>query len=243
MTTVVLPAQPAPTARGAGLLHAIGATLLMLGALGASFLLTPTRNWFDQLGRPELEQVIPHSFGDWTDTGRVPVAVVDPQQGEQLRIIYNQTLSRVYVHRPTGRVLMLSLAHGADQAYASQLHRPEMCYRAQGFTVLGQESRSLDTVAGFLPITRLRTRSGNRNEPVSYWVRTGNRVTQGSLQMNLQRMGLALRGYVADGLLFRVSEVTRDEASSFRLQEQFMAELLQAVPPEQRAMLVGSASS
>jgi EpsI family protein len=170
----------------------------------------------------------------------VALAVVNPEQAEQLRIIYSQTLTRTYVHRPTGRILMLSIAHGADQTYATQLHRPEMCYRAQGFTVAAQSNFELVTGVSTIEATRLWTHAGARNEPVSYWVRTGDRVTRGSLQMNLARLGLALHGFIADGLLFRVSEISTDEASSFRLQSQFMSDLLKAVPLAERPMLVGS---
>jgi EpsI family protein len=220
--------------------HAIVAALLMIGTFIAALQLTPTRNWFEQIGRPDLERIVPHEFGEWKDTGQVPLSVVNPEQTEQLRVIYTQTLTRTYRHGPTGRILMLSLAHGADQAYATQLHRPEMCYRAQGFTITDEFHEDVATDLGAMRITRLRTHAGARNEPVSYWVRTGDRVTRGSLQMNLARIALALRGYVADGLLFRVSEITPDDASSFRLQSQFMSDLLRAVPAAERPILVGT---
>jgi len=219
--------------------HAVAATVLMVGAFLATLALTPSRSWFDEMGRPSLDQVVPHQFGDWTDTGQVPRAVVSPEQGEQLRIIYNQTLARTYVHRPSGRIIMLSLALGTEQSYSTQLHRPEMCYRAQGFDVYRQRDQDIATPVGTIETSRLWTRAGGRNELVSYWVRTGDRITRGSLEMNLARIALALRGFNADGLLFRVSEITTDEGSSFRLQEQFMNDLLAAVPSAQRAMLVG----
>lgn len=220
--------------------HALAAALLMVGSFFAALYLTPSRNWFDELGRPDLDRIVPHEFGDWKDTGHVALGVVNPEQAEQLRIIYNQTLTRTYIHRPTGRIMMLSIAHGADQAYATQLHRPEMCYRAQGFTVTGQSSFDLVTSAGTIEAMRLLTHAGTRNEPVSYWVRTGDRITRGSLQMNLARLGLSLHGFIADGLLVRVSEISTDETSSFRLQSQFMSDLLTAVPSAQRPMLIGS---
>jgi len=224
----------------ARLKHAIAASLLMLGAVLSTLLLTPARNWFDEIGRPNLDQIVPHTFGDWMDLGESPRALVNPEQSEQLHLIYNQTLARTYVHRPTGHRLMLSLAHGADQTYATQLHRPEMCYRAQGFDVYRERTEDVATNIGTIETSRLWTRAGTRNELVSYWVRTGDRVTRGSLEMNLARIALALRGFNADGLLFRVSEITVDEASSFRLQEQFMRDLIASVPPAQRAMLIGS---
>lgn len=219
---------------------AAGAMALMIGAFLAATFLTPNRNWFDQLGRPDLGRIVPREFGDWKDTGQIPLALVNPEQGEQIQIIYNQTLARTYVHRPTGRVIMLSVAHGADQTYATQLHRPEMCYRAQGFTVTHESNFDLVTSAGTIEATHLRTHAGTRNEPVTYWVRTGDRVTRGSLQMNLARLSLAFHGLVADGLLVRVSEISIDETSSFRLQSQFMSDLLKAVPSAQRPMLIGS---
>jgi EpsI family protein len=220
--------------------HSVAATLLMIGTFFAALYLTPSRNWFDEIGRPDLNQIVPHEFGEWKDTGQVALGVVNPEQTEQLRVIYNQTLTRTYRHGPTGHIIMLSLAHGADQAYATQLHRPEMCYRAQGFAVTGQSDDDLVTTIGTIKTSRLWTHAGARYEPVSYWVRTGDRVTRGSLQMNLERISLALRGFVADGLLFRVSEITTDDASSFRLQAKFMSDLLQAVTPAQRSMLIGS---
>ena len=53
-------------------------------------------------------------------------------------------------------------------------------------------------------------------------------------------MGMGLKGYVADGLLFRVSEVSEDAESAYLLQNQFINDFLQALSPAQQAMMVGS---
>lgn len=244
VTAVVMSAGPAGATGKAGgptLLQSACAALLMAVAMAASMVLTPTRGWYEHIGQPPLESAIPHRFGDWEDTGRVSLSLVNPEQVEQLRIIYNQTVTRTYVHRPTGRVLMLSVALGTDQAYATQLHRPEMCYLAQGFTIDRNTATTIESPDGPLPVTQLHTHAGARNEPVTYWVRTGSRVTQGSLQMNLERIALAFSGWVADGLLFRVSEITRDDESSLQLQRQFLTDLLRAVPSADRQVLTGTA--
>ena len=232
-----------PMAQRSQRLHSAAAALFMVAAVIAAAYLTPTRSWFDEIGRPQLETLVPHNFGDWHDTGESALSIVNPEQGEQLRVIYNQTLTRVYRHGPTGRLLMLAIAHGTDQAYATQLHRPEMCYRAQGFFVSRQEDEDLQTTRGILPVTHLWTSAGTRNEPVTYWIRTGDRLTRGSLQMNLARLSLALRGNIADGLLVRVSEVSNDDGTSFALQQQFLRDLTASVQEDQLNMLLGSATS
>ena len=219
--------------------QAAAATACMLLALLAANLLTPTRSWFSDIGSPNIQTLIPRDFGNWHDTGESPLTIVNPEQGEQLRVIYNQTLTRVYRHEPTGRLLMLAIAHGTDQAYATQLHRPEMCYRAQGFYVSRQEDEDLPTAHGTLPVTHLWTSAGARNEPVSYWIRTGDRVTRGSLEMNLSRLSMALRGRVADGLLFRVSEVNSESADAFELQRHFIQDLLANTKDVDTKMLLG----
>ena len=52
-------------------------------------------------------------------------------------------------------------------------------------------------------------------------------------------MGMGLKGYVADGLLFRVSEVSEDAESAYLLQNQFINDFLQALNPAQQVMMVG----
>ena len=63
-------------------------------------------------------------------------------------------------------------------------------------------------------------------------------MARGSKERNLDRLSLALRGYKSDGLLFRVSEVTRDE-HPFEVQDQFINDLLNALTPAQRHDLIG----
>jgi hypothetical protein len=78
-----------------------------------------------------------------------------------------------------------------------------------------------------LPAMRMDAVMGARQEFVTYWMRVGDQLARGSLQRNLVRMHFAVRGYIADGLLFRVSEVTQGRAvDSYRLQDEFMRAML-----------------
>jgi hypothetical protein len=52
-------------------------------------------------------------------------------------------------------------------------------------------------------------------------------------------MHMGLKGYIADGLLFRVSEISDDDNSSQQLHDQFINDLLKTLSPAQQAMLIG----
>jgi EpsI family protein len=222
---------------------AIFATMIMLGAVIGAWALSPARYWYDELGRPDLEQIIPRQFGEWVASDRAPALFVNPELSETLRVIYTQTLSRVYVNRKSGQAIMLSIALGIDQAGTMQLHLPEGCYRTQGLVVDSERREVLQSAAGPINLTRFESHSATRREPVSYWIRIGKRNIRDPLERNLARLALAAQGYVADGLLFRVSEISRDAASSFELQDRFITDLLSVVNPAERAALVGSAAS
>ena len=80
----------------------------------------------------------------------------------------------------------------------------------------------------------------DRQEQVSYFIRIGDRVISGPPRnSNLARMHMGLKGYIADGLLFRMSEISNDDKLSHQFQDQFINDLLKALSPTQQAMLIG----
>lgn len=217
------------------------AIVLMLGCLLVAIGLRPTVLLSSRTGEPDLEALVPKAFGDWVMSPVGAAAVVNPQQAEAIREVYTSTLARAYVHRPTGRVVMLSLAYGNDQNRDTQLHRPEMCYGGNGFRIETLEPVDLHLAWGDFQATRMLGVMGVRREPVTYIIRYGDTNVRGSLQMNLTRMRYAARGYIADGLLFRVSEVTRARLEdAWALQDQFVQALLAAIPESGRLQLIGA---
>jgi EpsI family protein len=212
----------------------------MAACLGIATWLTPHATWYERLGSPEYAALVPASFGDWVDTEESDAGLVSPAQGEALRTIYSQIVSRTYLHRPTGRRLMLSLAYGQVQKGATQLHRPESCYSSQGFTIRNLAPDGIPLGAGSVGVFRMTGVIGARNEQVTYWIRMGDRILDGQpYQLNMTRMAMGLKGMVADGLLFRVSELTPDVTSAERLEDQFVRDLLAAVPPASQAAFIG----
>jgi EpsI family protein len=135
---------------------------------------------------------------------------------------------------------MLSLAYGEVQQGATQLHRPEACYSSQGFTLQSVGPDLLTVGARKLDVFRMTAMIGRRIEQVTYWIRMGDRLIAGSsFNLNLTRMEMGLKGIIADGLLFRVSEISPNATASKQLQDQFVRDLLFTVSPAQQATLIG----
>ena len=219
------------------------ALAIMAGAVVLAETLRPTQYWADHTGEPDYEKIIPKQFGVWQEVPYAGSRVVNPVQEESLRRIYSQTFSRTFVHTPTGRGIMLSIAYGRDQTNDTQLHTPDQCYPSQGFRVEKRTDVDLKTDFGDLKAVRLNTTLGSdRHEPLTYFIRVGDAVTRGSKERNVERIKLAMRGYLVDGTLIRVSEVTRRE-DPFGLQDQFVNDLLKALPTQQRGYLIGKRES
>ena len=210
---------------------------LMLAGAALAALLKPTALLADQSPGIDLGRMVPERFGDWTTVPVSASQIVDPGQQALIDTIYTQTLSRAY-RDSNGYVVMLSIAYGKDQRDALQLHRPEICYPAQGFTLLEQQ-RAHFQGRDDLPVTRMRTQLGGRFEPVTYWTMIGNRPYVGSLEKKLGEMRYGLAGAVPDGMLVRVSSIDRNEARAFEKQGDFALAMVEALPAGVRQRFAG----
>jgi len=188
-----------------------------------------------------METLIPKQFSEWREEPQSIVQVVNPQAQALLDKLYSETLSRTYVNSGGYRI-MFSLAHGSDQRLAFQAHKPEVCYPAQGFTLHRAEASQLSTPFGEIPVRRLFTSKGSREEPVTYWFRLGDKVVP-AWQSRLVELSYTLTGRIPDGLLFRVSSIDPDQARANQMQDQFINQLLQAVSPAERKRLSGLGDS
>jgi EpsI family protein len=217
------------------------AALFMVACFIVAWSVTPHQTWYGHLGKPVFEEVMPRQFGDWADTGDAGGSmVVDPQQQGALDAIYSQIVSRTYVHKPSGRIIMLSLAYGDEQSYIRQLHRPESCYSSQGLKIESLNEEVLEVPGKQLAVVRMTATSLMRREQVSYFIRVGDTVISGPPNaLNKARIAMAVKGFVADGLLFRVSELAESPQKSNPLHDQFIRDFLAALDPAKREMLIG----
>jgi EpsI family protein len=214
----------------------IGVALII--AAWGGFALKPTKHIADTKPKINLDSMIPKQFEDWKiDDQMVPVQV-DPQRLAVLNKIYNQTLSRTYINAH-GERIMLSIAYGGDQSDSMQVHKPEVCYPAQGFQIQDLIIGTFDTGYGMIPVKKMLARMNSRLEPITYWITIGDTVALGNLRWKLAQLKYGLTGKVPDGLIFRVSSLGEKE-TAYTLQELFIRNLLKSLSPENRQRLIGN---
>lgn len=213
------------------------AVLMCAASIGA-VVAHPSIKAADEGPKVSLEGMIPLKFGDWHEEPQRVSQVVNPQTQELLDKLYSQILTRTYVN-PEGYRIMLSLAYGSDQRGALQAHKPEVCYPAQGFKLNRIETLPVATPVGTIPAQRLMTSLGSRQEPVTYWFAMGNKTVQSALQRRLVQLSYGLTGRIPDGLLFRVSSIDPDQSRANRFHDQFVNQLLLAIPEGDRVRLSG----
>jgi EpsI family protein len=194
----------------------------------------------------DLQKVIPQQFGTWTLVPSVsPVTPADPEgyveaDANSARI-YSQEVGRGYTDGH-GNVVMLLVAYGPVQNYRLKAHRPEMCYTAAGFRISDKRGSSLSYRPGDQPIkmTRLIAEREARYEPISYWMRVGNDIATGVVDRQIIRLKYGLRGIIPDGALIRVSTIGLPQEASFKLQDQFIRDLLAAIPAQDLKFFTGT---
>ena len=197
-------------------------------------------------GALDLETAIPRQFGTWTLAPNIqpltpsdPEGVVDPDGKNGP--IYSQEVGRSYVDR-SGNLVMLMVAYGPVQNYRLKAHRPEICYTAAGFRISGKHGEELNYSKGQQPLklTRLVAEREARFEPISYWMRVGNEIATGVVDRQIIRLKYGLRGIIPDGALIRISTVGLSQAMSFKVQDQFIHDFLDAVAPQDRKFFTGT---
>ncbi len=210
---------------------------LLAGSAAATYLAQPRIGLADELPPVDLEAMVPIAFGDWK-VQPSSVQIINPQAQEMLDQLYSQTLSRTYANSKGYRV-MLSIAYGKTQSGSLQLHRPDVCYAAQGFTLHTRQTSTLALGDATIPAMRFTTSLKQRKEPVTFWMVVGEYVALTRGDQKLAEIQYALRNRVADGMLVRVSSIDPDNSAAFALQGQFSAQLIAALPADVRARFAG----
>jgi EpsI family protein len=211
--------------------------IAMLITAGTAFGLTPRHKIAEHNPMPQLEELIPKQFGNWTAV-QGSNHIVDPGQKVLLNKLYEQLLSRTY-ENAQGYRIMLSIAYGGNQRDELELHKPEVCYVAQGFVLLEKQKTTLTIAQTQIPLTHLRTSMGNRNEPVTYWATVGNTVVNNGYAKKLVEIKYGLFGQIPDGVLTRISSIDDDSTNAFELQQNFISELINTLEPKYRAKFLG----
>lgn len=221
---------------------AVIAALFMLASALLAWAITPHVLLSTTRGQQSLSSLVPEQFGEWHLDTTVAAGVVNPQQAELLDKLYTQLVTRTYVNA-AGQRIMLSIAYGENQRRDSgmQMHFPEVCYPAQGFQIQGNRVSSVRAGPNTIPVRRLETSIGTaRYEPVTYWTVIGNVAAATGNERKLAELRYNLfEQKIPDGLLVRVSSISRDTDAAFALQDSFIASMIGALAPAARNWLAG----
>lgn len=215
----------------------VGIVLLLSGLF--AWVLTPEQSAV--VAPPDFESIIPDQFGEWK---RVPDLFVQAglttDKNDEVNVLYDRVLMRTYVNEK-GDQVMLALAYAIEQKQDIKIHRPEVCYVAQGYQLLNKKTNILNpNQKTDIPAQRLLLRNQNRAEAVTYWIRIGDEYPIGGLAQRLKILRDGLRGEVVDGILVRASTVLGDEAdavTAYVQHEKFLANLLSSMPIDKQMLL------
>ncbi len=213
----------------------MGGSLLL--AAGAAAALTP-RKRLVLLGNREIGDIVPLTIGDWKYV-KSDAFVLPKSPGSLADRLYSQTLSRLY-QSPSKMPMMLVIAYGAVQNDLLQLHRPETCYAAVGFTISASNRALVPLGAGAkLPVRELTARSDSRVEPICYWTRIGDDLPTTGEEQRWVKLRQQMHGYLSDGVLVRVSTVAEATPEVFAEMVEFAREMVMAMKPADRQVLIG----
>ncbi|BCM24240.1 exosortase-associated protein EpsI, B-type [Methyloradius palustris] len=214
---------------------------LFILAFTTALLLTPKLQSNDSA--PEFDQTIPSEFGGWK-------AIPDPfiqvslttDKNYSVNLLYDQVLMRTYVNQEGGRI-MLAIAYAREQRQDVKIHRPEVCYVAQGFQLISHNDKVLNLPSSKKPVMahQLLMQNDSRYEAISYWIRIGDEYPSNGIQARLKIFKDGLHGKVLDGVLVRVSTSLNDQSSlteAYQKQEKFILDLTSALNKPTEALLV-----
>lgn len=212
-----------------------------LASSAAAIAMVPRRS-AAELALPDmkLDAMFPAQFVSWRIDPSVMPLLPNAELQKVIDESYDQTLARTYVNAQGYRI-MLSVAYGGRRNQGMDIHRPEICYPAQGFE-LRSDTRTdqLGLGTDTLPLRRVVAGHGSRNEPISYWLVIGRSIASFGYGHRIALLKYGLTGRVPDGMLVRVSSIDTDAAASFQMQDRFLRDLLAAVSPEFRSRLIGA---
>jgi EpsI family protein len=205
-----------------------------LAAAAITFVRKPRQD-DDFMGAVKLDDIVPTHFAGWNFV--TASGLVLPPQDQLQSKIYHQLLTRVY-NRSDGQSIMLLIAYGGSQDGVVQIHRPEICYPASGYTLTEIE----DHVARLAPHVLIPSRfiiadSPARKEQMIYWTRLGRDFPRRWSEQRLSVFEQNLAGIIPDGVLVRVS--TDNPDASPAILDSFAADLYGAAGSLLRRLMAG----
>lgn len=201
-------------------------------------LVPPGRVPADRLPMPQLDAFTPAAIDTWILLGsrRYTQEELNALVEEDT---YSQTYEAIYLS-PNNQHIFLSLSYGENQLDGKvHAHRPEYCYRAQGYEVSELRDQSLKTPQTDIPVRLLKADKPRRTEYITYWMTLSEKAVVPGWSRMVAQIGYGLKGEIPDGLLVRVSTISEDEQSAYREQQAFIDAWLRQLTPQLAQRLTG----
>jgi EpsI family protein len=214
--------------------------------MAAIFAYWATPHLVEVTDAPSLEDTVPRQFGDWRELP-TPYAQVSLSTGldPNMEQPYDQVVMRTYVNSK-GEQVMLALAWGKRQRQEVKIHRPDLCYIAQGYEIASLAPNTFNSIVSSGQLVsgkHMVAMSRRGGEAVSYWMRIGSLFSESAVETRIQIAKAGLNGRIPDGILVRSSVrigKADDAARAWPLLDKFLLDLVTSVPDETRTLLLGS---
>lgn len=225
------------------LTHHMALGIAMFIAIAAAYALTPRLMAVEN--PPLLQEIVPTQFGDWKEVTSPYVQAslsVAREDEPDINQPYDETLMRTY-ENSKGNVVMLALAWGKNQRQEVKIHRPELCYTAQGYKVqslIPVTFTNIKDTSGAVTGKRMVAMNNYGGEAVSYWIRIGNIYSENAVDTRLHILKEGLAGRVPDGILVRASiriQDTNDADQAWPILEEFLKEMVLNLPAKNQIIM------
>jgi len=208
----------------------------LLAVSGLALARTPKQR-YPGLSDKQYEALFPRQFGSWR-TATVSELVMPPES-DLANKLYQHILTRTYLN-DRGQSVMFLAAYNNVQLNNVQLHRPEICYYASGFSI--DESRPYDIALApneTVYARAVKASMGSRVENILYWTRIGEEMPQSWSGQRLSMTKANLEGYLADGLLLRMSVIDPDFDRATEQMVGFIKDMIAHTGPKTHALMTG----
>ncbi|WP_295459039.1 exosortase C-terminal domain/associated protein EpsI [uncultured Thiodictyon sp.] len=191
---------------------------------------------------PDLAAIVARAPAGWHDAA--PAQVVDPREAAGARLFYDQVAVGQFA-QPGAPAVTLVLTWSRD-GFRRAGHEQEVCYRAQGFTVAGEQVTRLDAGGAQFPARVFNARRGEVVEDVLYWRVTGGKLDEGGregvtdqLMLRLHTLRHIFTPGIPANLMVRVSHQRQAAAPPTSANAAFVRAFLGTLGPAGRDLLTG----
>jgi len=184
----------------------------------------------------DLKHAFPEHVAGWTKAV-LPDFILPPEDSLS-RSIYTTQVLEGY-RNPAGDSVYCLIAYGAIQDYTLQLHRPEVCYEASGFSISSTHAVALQILNHEVSATAMKAERETRKETVLFWTRVGNAypLSQWGIRGEIAKGWFKRR--LPDGVLVRFSSTSMAGQAGLGDLERFAQSLMMAMPEAAQTLIMG----